>query len=70
MVVDAWSAQIAKCAAPQQWNAFSSTFLSNSRARAVQKCVWKCISLLRRRGFRNVRTPCVDHHVAVDAWSA
>eukprot|EP00974_Lingulodinium_polyedra_P040905 3931740-Lingulodinium_polyedra.AAC.1 len=63
VVVYAWSARIAKCAAPQQWNAFLNAFLSSSRAKATQKCVQKCIPLLRCREFREVRVPYVDHQM-------
>eukprot|EP00974_Lingulodinium_polyedra_P098972 9592467-Lingulodinium_polyedra.AAC.1 len=70
MVVDTRSACIAKCAAPQQWNAFLIAFMSSSRAGAAHTRAQKRISLLRRRTFRDSRTACVDHHVAVNAWSA
>eukprot|EP00974_Lingulodinium_polyedra_P021430 2070618-Lingulodinium_polyedra.AAC.1 len=56
MVVDARSAQIAKCAAPQQCNACLSAFLSSPRARVAQQCVPTCIPLMRRCAFRNART--------------
>eukprot|EP00974_Lingulodinium_polyedra_P041472 3985553-Lingulodinium_polyedra.AAC.1 len=29
-----------------------------------------CIRFMRRRAYRNSRTPCVNHHAVVDAWSA
>eukprot|EP00974_Lingulodinium_polyedra_P113704 11009318-Lingulodinium_polyedra.AAC.1 len=48
----------------------SERILSNSRATAAETCSQKCIPLLRRRAFRDSRTPCVDHHAAVDARSA
>eukprot|EP00974_Lingulodinium_polyedra_P033092 3183034-Lingulodinium_polyedra.AAC.1 len=38
VAVNAWSAHIAKCEAPQQWNAMLNACLSNFRAKAVQKC--------------------------------
>eukprot|EP00974_Lingulodinium_polyedra_P035346 3393224-Lingulodinium_polyedra.AAC.1 len=69
------------CEPLQQRNAFPNALLSNFRAKADQtcdqkraktdqKCVQKCIRLLRRNAFRDSRTPCVDHRVVVDAWSA
>eukprot|EP00974_Lingulodinium_polyedra_P037550 3602808-Lingulodinium_polyedra.AAC.1 len=70
MVVDAWSARNAKCAAPQRPNASLNAFLSSLRAEAAQKCVQKRIPLLRCRTVRDVRGPCVDRHMVVDAWGA
>eukprot|EP00974_Lingulodinium_polyedra_P057484 5531825-Lingulodinium_polyedra.AAC.1 len=67
MVVDAWSAYIAKCAAPQQWNALLSAFLSSFRARVAQACVQTCIRSPRRRAYRNSRIPCVNDHVVAGA---
>eukprot|EP00974_Lingulodinium_polyedra_P120310 11174505-Lingulodinium_polyedra.AAC.1 len=67
MVVDARSAQIAKSAVPQQWNAFPSAFLSSYRASVAQKRVQIRIPLLRRRAFPDSRTPRVDRRVVVDA---
>eukprot|EP00974_Lingulodinium_polyedra_P132311 11221227-Lingulodinium_polyedra.AAC.1 len=67
MVIDAWNARIEKCAALLQWNAFLNAFLSSSRARPAQKGVQKRIPLLRRRAFRDSRTPYVDHHMVVNA---
>eukprot|EP00974_Lingulodinium_polyedra_P039056 3742311-Lingulodinium_polyedra.AAC.1 len=54
----------------QQRNAFLNTCLSSLRAKAAQKCVQTRVWLLRRNAFRDSRTPCVDHHVVPDAWSA
>eukprot|EP00974_Lingulodinium_polyedra_P031573 3038912-Lingulodinium_polyedra.AAC.1 len=59
MVVDAWSARIAKCAVSQQPNANLNAFLSNSRTRAAQTRAQKRIPLPRLRAFGNARTPCV-----------
>eukprot|EP00974_Lingulodinium_polyedra_P033813 3251431-Lingulodinium_polyedra.AAC.1 len=63
LVAGAWNARVAKCATPQQWNARPSGFMSNSRARAAQKCTPTCIPLLRRRTFRDLRTPQVEYRV-------
>eukprot|EP00974_Lingulodinium_polyedra_P049430 4750294-Lingulodinium_polyedra.AAC.1 len=52
IVVDAWSARIAKCAAPQQCNAFLNAFLSSLRATAAQQCAQKRIPLLLHRACR------------------
>eukprot|EP00974_Lingulodinium_polyedra_P047629 4571282-Lingulodinium_polyedra.AAC.1 len=60
MEVDAWSARIAKCAAPPRWNAFLNAVLSSTRASPAHKCIQRCIPLLRRRARRDVRAPCVD----------
>eukprot|EP00974_Lingulodinium_polyedra_P059622 5743407-Lingulodinium_polyedra.AAC.1 len=68
-----WSTRgvrIAKCAAPQQWNAFMSVFPSSSRARVAQTCRQKCMSLLRRGALLNARVACVDGHTVFDVWSA
>eukprot|EP00974_Lingulodinium_polyedra_P023540 2273694-Lingulodinium_polyedra.AAC.1 len=59
MVVDAWSARVSKCAAPQQWNAFLSAFQISSRVHLV-------VAMPR---ISQSRGSCDDHHVVVDAWS-
>eukprot|EP00974_Lingulodinium_polyedra_P064185 6200380-Lingulodinium_polyedra.AAC.1 len=70
MVVDAWSARIAKCTASQRLRACPDAFLSGSRARAPQTRVQKRIPLLRCRTVRDVCTPRVDYHIVLDAWNA
>eukprot|EP00974_Lingulodinium_polyedra_P109249 10569902-Lingulodinium_polyedra.AAC.1 len=60
MVVDAWSAWVAKRAAPQQWRAFLSAFLSSSRATVAQMCVhnaFRCCGAAHTAIARSMRGP-------------
>eukprot|EP00974_Lingulodinium_polyedra_P103753 10042002-Lingulodinium_polyedra.AAC.1 len=45
-------------------------FPSNSRMRAAQKCARKHIPLPPCRAVRKACASCVNHRMAVDAWSA